>query len=227
MDNRDDLILAHIGRYTVSIRRIIEDLFFDGASCGNTLDALVKKEFVQRVKGALEGNYSYYQLTPKGAKSLGLPANKAIPKGEAALAQNLAALWFSCKSHYWRKRLADDDLNKLFGAPLGGNTIHVAQNGIDDDTTVFRLFVPSETTGVKKGYAQLLKKTAHKEMEDKRLLPWIERGTYAYAVLVHSLVRKEELEKLIPVVGFPKFRIHVEIAPTPSTMPMFLQREDA
>ena len=49
MDKRDELILDHIGRYTISIRRIIEDLFFEGGSCGNALDRLVDKQLFQRI----------------------------------------------------------------------------------------------------------------------------------------------------------------------------------
>lgn len=222
MDNRDELILDHIGRYTISIRRIIEDLFFEGGSCGNALDRLAEKQLIQRVPKVLQGNYSYYQLTPKGAKSRGLPPNKATPKGELALSQNLAALWFCCKGSLWRKRLSDQELETLFGAPEGGNVIHVAQNDSDEHTTVFRLFVPGENTQVKRGYARTVRKSAYEAMKDRRLLPWIERSTYRFAVLVHSAVRKDELQRLIRLEDFPRLPVHIEIAPTPSTLPTFL-----
>ncbi len=221
MESRDDLILDHIGRYTISIRRVIEDLFFEGASCGNALTRLVEKDLIQRISKTLQGNYSYYQLTAKGAKSRGLPANRGTSK-EKTLGPNLAALWFSCKSQIWRKRLNDEELEPLFGAPPGGNIIHVAQNGRDEETAVFRLFVPGEGATVKRAYARSLRKSAIEAMEDKRLLPWIERGTYRFAVLVHSTVRKEELERLIQLENFPRLRVHIEIAPTPSTLPVFL-----
>jgi hypothetical protein len=227
MDNRDELLLEHIGRYTISIRRIMEELFFDGGSCGNALDRLVEKQLIQRVTKALEGNYSYYQLTVKGAKNRGLPPNKGLAKSGEALAQNLAALWFSCKGHLSRERLTESELEGLFGAPKGQNVIHVAQTGAADQTTVFRLFVPSENTRVKKGYVQGLQKIAWQEMENKRLRPWIDRGTYSFAILVHNSFRKEELERLIPAQDFPKIRIHVELAPTPSTLPVFLPSKEA
>src|SRR5262249_47592730 len=177
MDDRDTLILDHIGRYTISIRRIIEDLFFGGASCANALNRLSDKQngLIQRVPKAFPGNYSYYQLTPKGAKSRGLPPNRATPKGEIAVAQSLAALWFCCKAPLWRKRLSDDELEKLVGSPEGGNLIYVAQNEQDEQTAVFRLFVPGEDTRVKQTYARMLRKTAFEAMEDKRLRPWIDR----------------------------------------------------
>src|SRR5204862_382969 len=80
----------------------------------------------------------------------------------------------------------------------------------------------SENTRVKKSYAQILRKSAWQDIEDKHLLPWIERGTYSFAVLVHSLVRKEELSRLLQTEDFHKLRVQIEIAPTPSTLPIFL-----
>jgi DNA-binding MarR family transcriptional regulator len=222
MANQDDLILDHIGRYTISIRRIIEQLFFAGGSCGTTLNRLVEKQLVQRVAKTLNGNYSYYQLTPKGAKARGVPVNKAAPKSATALAQNLATLWFSTMGPQWRKRLTDEELNKLFGAPEGGNTAYVAQNGDQEDTTVFRLFVPGEETAVRRTYVRTLKKIASEALENKQLVRWIERGSYRFAVLVHSEVRREELERLLKAENFPNLRVEIEIAPTPSTLPAFL-----
>ena len=178
---------------------------------------------------ALEGNYSYYQLTAKGAKSRGHAPNKALPKGESALAQNLAALWSSCMGPLWRKRLTDGELGTLFGAPTGQNVIYIAQNATDDQTSVFRLFIPSENTGVKRGYVQALRKSACQDIEQKRLLPWIERGTYSFAVLVHnsSKKRKTELPSAIQR-GVSRNQIHLDIAPTPSSLRQFFSpvRED-
>jgi hypothetical protein len=226
MENTDSLILDHLGRYTLSIRRIIDDLCFEGRSSGNALQRLMEKQLVQRVSKALEGNYSYYQLSAKGAKERGLPPNRSAAKGEAAVAQNLAALWFSCKSPIPRKRLTDDELKTLFGVPEGGNVIHVAQLGDQNHTTVFRLFIPGESSSVKKAYVRSLRKSAIETLTDERLLPWIERGTYRFAILVHSDVRKDELERLIRLENFPRLRIHIEVAPTPSTLPSFLSNQE-
>jgi hypothetical protein len=220
MPETDELILDHLGRYVISIRSVIEHLFFGGGSCGSTLTRLADRQLIQRVTKSFEGGYSYYQLTPKGAKSRGLPPNRGLPKNETAIAQNLAALWFACRAEVPRLRLNDDELNTLFGAPEGGNTIHVAQSGIEP--TVFRLFVPGEGTSVKQNYVRALKKSASDVMENKNLLPWIERGTYRFAVLVHSEVRKENLDRLLASEAFPKLTVQIEIAPTPSTLPAFL-----
>lgn len=224
MEDRDQLILEHIGRYTVSIRRVMEDLFFDGRSCGNALNRLADKQLIQRIEDSLEGGYSYYQLTPKGAKALGLPPNRGTSKRETALAQNLAALWFSCRPGVRRKRLSDRELGTLFGAPEGGNVIHVAQDDVANETAVYRLFIPSEGTSVKSEYVRSLQKSAGDAIGSPKLAPWIERGTYRFAVLVHSEVRKEELDRFIRRKEFPKVRIHIETTPTPSTLPLFIPK---
>jgi hypothetical protein len=222
MTDRDELILDHLGRYTISIRPIIEDLFFDGGNSGNALRTLVERQLIQRVSRGLEGNYSYYQLSSKGAQARGLPPNKSAPKSAIAVAQNLAALWFCCKSTTPRKRINEKELNTLFGAPEGGNIIHAAQTGLSSQKTVFRLFIPGESTAVKRSYARSLKKSAHDALDDKRLAPWIERGTFRFGVLVHSEVRKEDLERLLRAETFPKLEVHIEIVPTPSTLPTFI-----
>jgi hypothetical protein len=221
--DKDNLILNHLGRYTLSIRPIMDELFFDGGSCSASLKRLGEKQLVQPIKNTLQGNYSYYQLTPKGAKTLGLPLNRATSKRETALAQNLAALWFCCKGGAPRRtRLNDEELNSLFGAPEGSNVIHVAQNADDEQTTVFRLFIPAEGTSVRTEYVRSLQKSAVDAMTNQRLRPWIERGTYRFAVLVHSEVRREELERFIRRREFPKLRIQIDTTPTPTTLPLHL-----
>lgn len=224
-DSRDNSILGHIGRYTISVRPVIESLYFEGRSCGNTLQRLAERELIQRVRNTLHGNYSYYQLTAKGAKSQGLPSNRASSKRETALAQNLAALWFACKGEQRRKRLSDEELDTLFGAPKGGNVIHVAQDE-PEDTAVFRLFVPSEVTDITKGYVTTFRATAFDAISNQRLVPWIERGTYRFAILVHSKAREQKLDRMIRTSDFPKLRIHIEVVPTPTTLPEFLGPED-
>jgi hypothetical protein len=222
MDDRDTLILEHLGRYTISIRYVIEELFFDGGSCANALTRLEEKKLVQRIPKAFLGNYSYYQLTAKGAATQGLPANRGGKKNETVAAQSLGALWFSVNGPTWRKRLTNTELETLFGAPPGGNVIYVAQNGQDEDTAVFRLFIPDSEASVKTAYARALKKAAIEAMESRELRPWIERGTYRFAVLVHGKIRKDELQRSLQSVQFPNLQVHVEIAPTPETLAGFL-----
>jgi DNA-binding MarR family transcriptional regulator len=221
MEEKDELIIRHIARYTISLRKVIESLYFDGGSASSAINRLIRSGLVQRNTQALDGNYSYYQLTKKGCGLLTTPVNKARPRDEKGLAQDIAALWFCCMNELSRKRLSNDELKTLFGAPKGGNVIHAAQDASDNDTAVFRLFIPGETTRARPFVASL-KKAAHEAIGDEKLLRWIERGTYRFAVLVHDERKKAELLKTIEKEEFPELRILIDVAPTPSTMRQFI-----
>ena len=223
MERQDELILDHIGRYTISIKRVIDTSCLEGSSCQNTLTRLLKGDLIQGIEKGLSGNFRYYQLTTKGAKTRGFPVNRAREKEPRGLAQDLAALWFSCMRGVPRKRLSDTELGKLFGAPKGGNVIHVAQSD-GDDSSVFRLFIPSENSSLNT-FLATLKKAAYDAASDERLVPWIERGTYRIAVLLQNQNREEELERLIRKEEFPEVRIQLDIAPSPTNLKEFISPE--
>lgn len=220
MERQDELILDHIGRYTLSIKRVIDTACFDGSSCQNSLNRLLKADLIQGIDQGLAGNFRYYQLTTKGAKARGFPVNRAREKEARGLAQDLAALWFSCMGEAVRKRLSDLELRTLFGAPKGGNVIHVAQND-GDDTTVYRLHIPSENSSLGT-FVATLKKTAFDATSDPNQISWIERGTYQLAVLLQNQNRRDELERLIRKETFPDIRIVLDIAPSPSNLKDFI-----
>lgn len=223
MEKQDELILDHIGRYTLSIKRVIDTACLEGSSCQNSLNRLLKAELIQGVERGLAGNFRYYQLTTKGAKARGFPVNRAREKEARGLAQDLATLWFSCMGDVPRKRLADSELKPLFGAPKGGNIIHVAQSD-GDESTVFRLFIPSENSSLNT-FIATLKKSSFDAASDERLIPWIERGTFRLAVLLHNQNRREELERLIRKEQFADIRVHLEIAPAPTNLKEFISAE--
>jgi hypothetical protein len=164
-----------------------------------------------------KGARHYYQLTPKGAAVVNVSPNKANPK-ISGFDRELGALFFSCMSELPRKRLKDAELNTLFGAPKGGNVIHVAQ--ADDETTVFRLFVPEPDTGLDR-YIVTLKRSAYQACKDEKILRWIERGTYQFAVLVTNEERKARLTDLVRASDFPDLRVRIEIAPSGRDLPQF------
>lgn len=223
MDELDLKILHHIGRYTITLRRVLQVLFFDGGSPQNTLNRLERLGYIQRVERQLLGNFSYYQLKKKGAAILNdISENKAKPKDPKGLAQDLGALWFSCMSDTSRRRLTTAELRKLFGAPKGGNVIHVAEEG--DEPTVFRLFIPEPDSNLDR-YATTLKRAAHQACADEKLLSWIERGTYQFAVLLTNEGRIQRLAELIRTGEFPDLRIQLHIAPSLRDLPLFISPE--
>jgi hypothetical protein len=219
MDDSDLRILHHLGRYTVTLRRVLQVLFFEGGSAETALKRLERGGYIQRVERQLPGNFSYYQLKKRGAAVINVSENKAKPKETKGLAQDLAALWFSCMGDRPRKRLVDTELRTLFGAPKGGNVIHVAQ--AEEEPTVFRLFIPEADSNLER-YVTTLKRAAHESCTDEKLLRWIERGTFQFAVLLTNEGRKEKLAELIRASDFPDLRIQIALAPSPRELQLFI-----
>jgi hypothetical protein len=120
------------------------------------------------------------------------------------------------------KHLYDDELRSLFGAPKGGNVIHVAQAG--EEPTVFRLFVPERDTSLER-YTTALKRAAHQACGEERLIPWIERGTYQFAVLLPNEGRVGKLTELIREEEFPDIRFYLGVAPSLRDLPLFISPE--
>jgi hypothetical protein len=221
MTAREEHILDHLGRYTITLKRVLDEIYFDGSSSQNVIGKLIREKLVE--SHPLDGKFRYYQLSIAGARSRGVPVNRAREKDPKGIASDLAALWFSTMGSARRKRLTDKDLRLLFGAPKGGNVIHVAQVA-ESDTTVFRLYIPTDVSLLRSVVATL-KKTAHDVAGDERLLPWVERGTYQLAVLVHNENRREELREMILKETFPEVRIQLDVAPTPANLIEFISPE--
>lgn len=71
MTPRDDQILRHVARHQLTIRPVLQRLFFkspDAAS--NVVARLLKAGLLESSK--LPDGFSYYQLTDKGARAIGL-----------------------------------------------------------------------------------------------------------------------------------------------------------
>jgi hypothetical protein len=219
MEEIDLQILQHLGRYTVTLRRVLQVQFFNGGSPQSALNRLEKLGYIDRIQRQLPGNFSYYQLKKKGAAAIGVSENRAKPKEPKGLAQDLGALWFSCMGDHPRKRLLDGELRTLFGAQKGGNVIYVAQ--AEDEPTVFRMFIPEPDTNLER-YTATLKRAAHAACADERLIPWIERGTYQFAVLLTNEGRVDILSELIRDEDFPDLRFELAIAPSPRELPLFI-----
>lgn len=223
MEKREEMILDHLGRYTISLKKVIDELYFDGGNAQTTLNKLVTAELIQSVQNGLSGNFRYYQLTSKGTKNRGIPPNRSREKEPKGLSQDLAALWFACMGDARRTRLTTTELRSLFGAPKGGNVIHIAEDA-GEETTVYRLFAPSDNSSLR-SFVATLKKSAHDAFGDERLLRWIERGTYCLLVLLQNESRREDLRRLIKDEEFPDIRIRLDLAPSATTLKEFMSPE--
>ncbi len=137
MLDRDERILRHIGLYRVSLRGVIEELFFDGESSDHVLQRLQETGRIRAIKG-LPDNLSYYQLTRPEARSRGIPKHRADSRGER-LAEDLAVLWFSCMGPRPRPRLERKPLDKVFGRGPGMGKPHCREKLSETEQVIYRV----------------------------------------------------------------------------------------
>lgn len=122
VSSRQLAILQHLRRYRISVRPVLDRLFYasrpDG--CRADLEQLRRQSLIQVVTNAIQDatqphvRYSYYALLPAGAMLLGLPRPRASRVGSDALTRHLAHLYYCCFSRRRRHRLLDDELRRLF-----------------------------------------------------------------------------------------------------------------
>ena len=108
MQERDEKILDHIGRYRLTLRPVLDCLFFadDSSGCGNVLTRLIQQGYVQ-ARQVLPRRRCYYQLTRMGAAGR-VPESRTRPLHGQALRTWLGILWF-CFMEERRRRLLEPD----------------------------------------------------------------------------------------------------------------------
>ena len=200
-------VLEHIGRYRLSVRGVIERLFFsDGGSCDSVLKRLASQGRIQAVKKAIPGGLSYYQLSVNEARRLS--AHEPRGAHERVVRRNLAVLWFCCMTEHKRMRLSPVESARL--AP-GLNSPHVAEeNGADG--AIYRVYLPAPETKTER-FAESLREDAFSVVEHDVLSRWASRGTYRLAVVVESNERAERLKRAIGRRDLPRIGLHFEAVP--------------
>lgn len=180
--DRTEAILRHVARYRVSVRPVVERLFFQSRDSKNALEQLRRDSLIDVVPRALKNNQSYYHLTTEGAKAIGAPASLAAPPGGAALGRDLKILYFCNMATSLRERVPDTDLQELFQpdeSPTGDHCL--ARRG--DGMCLFRVYVP--TTDPASALRQIRDLT--RDVRQHPVLSrWRETDMYALAVLVES-----------------------------------------
>ena len=211
MEPRDDKILRHIGLYRVSLRYIIERLFFESGNSGNVLQRLMNQKRIQS-RTDLRGSLAYYQLTLTEARSRCLPQDRGRAFGPRALTTHLAILWFCGLASAWRRRLEDAELHKTIG-DIPSGAPHVAQAG--SQPCIFRVHVISSQTRV----ADVMKRL-RAEMcaaaDSNTLYQWINAKRYGFALLTDNSSRAEALRGAVQRADlWQKARILCEHTPSP------------
>jgi hypothetical protein len=120
---RQKAILQHIARYALTLRPVLDSLFYDGQAngCDGDLSQLKAQKLIMTVENAVieasdpHSRYSYYQLTKAGAKCIGASEYRGRALGGQAVARYLAFLWFCCLKRPRRHRIGVAQLTRIFG----------------------------------------------------------------------------------------------------------------
>lgn len=216
MSERDDRILTHIGLYQISLRSVIEEVFFDGGNCGNVLQRLLESKRIQARDG-LPGRLSYYQLTRTEAPRYGFPESRARALQNQALHTSLAVLWFCNMAASKRHRLEQSEVERIFPekAPVA---IHCIERN-SDSHRLFRVKVTdpaTEDTTLIRSLRKVVSETA--AMPGLRL--WLETGRYSFAVLTETPTRVQRIQQIIATDEFlsSSAQFLVETAPGARTL---------
>lgn len=214
MDERDRVILRHIGLYRLTFRRTLDRLFFPGASCNNAVQRLRKQGVIQERDG-LPGRLAYYQLTASGATSAGVPKDRAEPLAPPALHKHIAIHHWCCLGRTQRQRIEPADVQEMFGdaAPTGD---HVLQR-----TREFRLFRVHVVTGDTDDNA-LVRRIMSRVQECRReptLAQWLRERQYGFVALVEASARRARLDGVVQASGVRELAlVHVKLGSGPLTI---------
>jgi hypothetical protein len=193
MNDRDERILTHVGLYQITLRRVIEELFFDQGNCGNVLQRLVTSKQLQ-VRDGLPGRVSYYQLTRTVAKRRGLPESRARAPQNQSLHTSLGVLWFCTMSETSRHRIENSQVEKLFPvqAPVA---IHCIEQSPESHRLIrIKVVDPNSDDGT---ILRSVRKTVFQTTNLPGLRPWIQTGRYAFAILAETESRVERIRQII------------------------------
>lgn len=211
---RDQKILDHIGRYRMTLRPVLDRLFFadESSGCGNVLKRLIDAGLVTARDG-LPSKRRYYQLTAKGAEGR-VPLGRTKPMRAQSLRSAIAILWFCTMADSPRKRIESWELRDILADEMPAGK-HCMQPG--NPPLLFRVQVPSGRTkvaGVISGLRDHMKESfAHpvvrRMAKDRR---------YGFAILaeaervpeIRSAVAKHNLGRYAPIL--------IESVPSPQTI---------
>lgn len=215
MQERDDQILRHIGLYRISVRGVIENLFFNGESCDHVLQRLQEQRRIKAIKGLPE-NLSYYQLTLSELRRRGLPKHRADPRGER-LAEDLAVLWFACMGERPRPRLERKPLENVFGGGPGMGLPHCRDKDAPEHQVIYRVRAPGAGTDD----GRLLRDLnwwIRSALSHPKLSQYVLSKLYGFALLVDNPDRAARIESLIKKREMPEALILIEEVPGPDRL---------
>ncbi|RMG58900.1 MAG: hypothetical protein D6717_02195 [Gammaproteobacteria bacterium] len=214
LQERDQKILDHIGRYRITLRPVLDQVFFakDSSGCGNVLRRLTNAGLVTAREG-LPSRRRYYQLTAKGAEGR-VPLGRTKPMRAQALRSAIAVLWFCTMNQRSRQRMEAWELREILAGSTPAGT-HCIQPGTP--TTVFRVQVPSGRTKTA-GVVSALRDHMKNSFQRPVLKQMAKDQRYGFAVLAEA-ERTSELRAAIARHNLARYApIIIESVPSPQTI---------
>jgi hypothetical protein len=211
---RDQKILDHIARYRITLRPVLDHVFFhtESSGSGNVLQRLLKGGYITARDG-LPGKRRYYQLTAKGAAGR-VSIERTKPIRAQALRSHIAILWFCTMGEARRLRLETWELRDLLKehAPEGR---HCAVPG--SPLRLFRVQVPGTRTRPP-AVISALKDNIQESHRNPLLKLWMKDSLYGFAILaeaeraaeLRSAAAQHKLHRYAPIL--------VESVPSPQTL---------
>lgn len=218
MTPRDEQILRHVARHRLTIRPVLQKLFFKSAdAAGNVVARLLKAGSLESSK--FPDGFSYYQLTEEGAKAISLTEVPRASDSHAVHAA-LASLWFCSMDEGLRLLLTAAEEQELLGVNAPG-AMHCIQPA-GEWSVLHELYVPGPGTS-EENVLDRLKKRIDERRKDPLLRDWIASRNLGFAVLVEQDDRRATLKNRIGKAELRRSTsIAVELAPGPATLRAFL-----
>ncbi|MCL4740959.1 MAG: hypothetical protein KJZ54_02035 [Phycisphaerales bacterium] len=224
MEGRDVAILRHIGLYRLTLRTVLDRVFFNGVPPGDVLQRL--RDAGDIVTRKLPGNTSYYQLSNQGVNLIGVPADRATPFGPNALLTHLAILWFCTMDGVERYRAEPSHLEGN-GIPIDALTgDHCVEIGGQGRGRILQVYVPGTRTSPDR-IRRRLRDSLNRALDNATARALIEDRQYGFAVLVDLDTKRKHVRDIVartrlgrhPLQHWAHFQVN--LAPSPATLRMY------
>ena len=208
---RDEKILKHVALYRLSIRAVIEHLFFDGKSSDDVIARLVNEEKCLQV-AKLPNRISYYYLSVTAARKRGVKESRAQGGQARSLRRSLAVLWFCCMTPTNRHRIERNTLTKLFGRHNGLGIPHCWEPIGEKGRLIHRIYTPGPNTP-DDDVVRTLRKDAESTIAHPQLAPLVLAHLYVFAVLVEHPQRLEKIRETLDRAAPLPVSVKIELTP--------------
>lgn len=228
VNSKQQQILQHVARYGLSLRPVLDRLYFEGFENGsqNALADLRKQNLLKVTENAVANEwnprvrYSYYTLTRKATALLGVSDNLGKERGPEVVAKDLAILWFCTMRISRSHKLESNEVAELLGteSSRGKTGDSATAKGVyclshKDHFRLFSTYVPRTTVGV---MISELRKRISQARKVQILDMAMKSRQFGFLVLVETRELKEQLfEETRKLASEQKVKILVNHSPGP------------